>query len=252
MSKPLTTMAKATLLTVKEHGPEILTGFGITGLVATSVMSSTQTVKAMKTVDITELTKKEIFKQTWKYYIPPAILGTASIACLIGSCYLSKRRSAALAAAYALSEVAFTEYKDKVVDLFGEEKGEEVEKAIIQRKIERVPYDESKVFITGKGNDLCFDVPNGRYFRCDIGIVKEAILEIEKEVILDSERQANEFYYKIGLPQTGTGKFLGWSSSDGNIEVDWSSRIEDDNQMCAVINYPLYLLSEYSRKIQSL
>lgn len=128
----------------KKHSPEILTGIGIAGMITTTVMAVRATPKALALLEkkkeeehVKKLSPVEIVKATWTCYIPAAITGTVSIACLIGASSVSARRNAALATAYTLSTDAFKDYRSKVVETIGEKKEQSVRDAVAKEKIEK-------------------------------------------------------------------------------------------------------------------
>ena len=92
--------------TMRKHSPAILTGIGIAGMAAAAVMAVRATPKALRMVDDKEiedgkrLTTSEIVKTTWKCYIPAAVTGVCSAACIIGASSISARRNAALVTAF--------------------------------------------------------------------------------------------------------------------------------------------------------
>ena len=109
----LSNMVKSVGATMKKHSPEILTGIGVAGMIATTVMAVKATPKAILLINekevelkVEKLTLAETVKTTWKCYIPAAITGVSSIACIIGASSVNARRNAALATAYTLSETA--------------------------------------------------------------------------------------------------------------------------------------------------
>ena len=105
------------------YTPEILTGIGIAGMLTTTILAVKVTPKAVRLMndkkdelEVEKLPAVEVVKTTWKCYIPAAVTGVASVACLIGANSVSNKRMAALTAAYKISETAFTEYQQKVVE----------------------------------------------------------------------------------------------------------------------------------------
>ena len=76
---------------LKKHSPEILTGIGIAGMIATTISAVKATPKALRLIDEKEikenkrLTTAEVVLTTWKCYIPSAVTGALSVACLIGA-----------------------------------------------------------------------------------------------------------------------------------------------------------------------
>lgn len=121
----IATTLKSLQKAMRKHSPAILTGVGVAGMVVTTVMAVRATPKALRMVDDKEiedgkrLTTTEIIKTTWKCYIPAAITGACSAACIIGASSISAKRNAALFTAYTISETALKDYKDKAVEVVG-------------------------------------------------------------------------------------------------------------------------------------
>ena len=140
-----TKFARNVKLTLAKHGPEILTGIGISGMVTTTILAVRATPKALELIKEAEeerdepLSKIDVMKVAWKPYIPAAITGVVSIGCLIGGSSVSNKRTAALAAAYQLSESALSEYKEKVIETIGEKKEQAVREKISESRIEKNP-----------------------------------------------------------------------------------------------------------------
>ena len=88
---------------IKNKMPTILTCLGGVGVVFTSVLTAKATPKALRLIDETErekgveLSKWEKVRVTAPVYIPPVIIGSATILCIFGSNLLSKRQQASLA-----------------------------------------------------------------------------------------------------------------------------------------------------------
>ena len=72
---------KSAQKSMKKHSPEILTGIGIAGMIATTVSAVRATPKALQLIDAREikenrrLSNKEIVATTWKCYVPAAVTG---------------------------------------------------------------------------------------------------------------------------------------------------------------------------------
>ena len=109
---------------ISEKSPEILIGFGLAGMLTSTVLAVKATPKALDILEQEdrELSKIDKVKLTWKCYAPAAVGYCASAACIIGAQSVNAKRNAVLAGAYKLSETALLEYRDKVVDILGEEK----------------------------------------------------------------------------------------------------------------------------------
>lgn len=229
---------------IKKHSPEILTGIGIAGMITTTVMAVRATPKALilieerkEEIGAEKLEAMDMVKTTWACYIPAAITGTLSVACLIGSSSVNARRNAALATAYTLSESALKDYQGKVIEMFGEKKNEAVKDAVAKDKVEKNPVVTREVIITEKGNTLCYDAISGRYFKSDIEKIKKAECELNRQMLYDMYVSLNDFYYEIGLDSVKLGDELGWNVDSGYIDLSFSSQLASDGTPCLVIDY---------------
>ena len=233
-----------------KHSPEILMGLGIAGMVTTTVLAVKATPKALQLIEmekerltqetdepVDKLTPIETVKATWKCYVPAAATCAVSIACLIGSHSVSTRRHAALATAYKISEAAFTEYREKVVETLGEKKEKDIMDKVHKERIEKNPVTKSEVIITENGNTLCYDYSTGRYFKSDIDKIKKAVNEINRRMLLEGYISINEFYDEIGLDNISEGDKLGWKIENGLIELDFSTQLSDNGTPCLVIDF---------------
>lgn len=263
-------LCKDAKVMVSKRSPEILTGLGIAGMITTTVLAVKATPKAMKLLeeakkdifdnldpedipgnntDYTDISLKpiEMVKVAWKPYIPAAITGVASITCIIGASSVHAKRNAAIAAAYNLSQTALTEYKDKVVETIGEKKEQAIKDKIAKDKIKKDPVSKSEVIVTGKGNTLCYDAFNSRYFYSDIDQIKRAINELNRIMLNQMYVSLNDFYDELNLKHSGNGDELGWKLDDGFVEVDFSSQLSDDGRPCLVIEYMVAPRYDYSK-----
>lgn len=229
---------------IKKHSPEILTGIGIAGMITTTVMAVRATPKALilieerkEEIGAEKLEAMDMVKTTWACYIPAAITGTLSVACLIGANSVNARRNAALATAYTLSESALKDYQGKVIEMFGEKKNEAVKDAVAKDKVEKNPVVTREVIITEKGNTLCYDAISGRYFKSDIEKIKKAECELNRQMLDDMYVSLNDFYYEIGLDSVKLGDELGWNVDSGYIDLSFSSQLASDGTPCLVIDY---------------
>lgn len=256
-------IAKSVRTGFVKHSPEILTGIGIAGMITTTILAVRATPKAMTLlqnakaveedlethyVKIPELKPWDYVRVCWKPYIPAAVTGVLSIACLIGASATSVRRNAALAAAYTLSDTALREYREKVIETIGEKKERDIREKVAEDKIKKDPVSKNEVIITERGNTLCYDSISGRYFRSDIDRIKKAENKLNKQMLSDMYVSLNDFYDELDLDHTSVGYDLGWNLDDGLVEIDYTSRIADDGNPCLVINYrvaPKYNFSNF-------
>ena len=246
----LSIVGKDLVRTLKKHSPQILTGFGIAGMLTTTIMAVEATPKAIKLIEqvkeekqVEKLTAAETVKTAWKCYIPAAIAGATSIACLIGANSVHMKRHAALVTACTLSETALREYKDKVIETFGEKKELAVRDAIAKDQIEKHPVRDNEIIITNKGTTHCYDPISGRYFDSDVDQIQKAVNELNRQLLNEGIVTLNDLYYELGIEDSRIGAALGWNVERGLIELRFSSQLNSKDEPCLVmdfINPPTY------------
>lgn len=267
MAKPNTAnFFKSIKVGMSKHSPEILTGVGIAGMITTTVLAVKATPKAVRLIEQRQLDKAreldtdeesltpvkltpvETIKTCWKCYIPAAVTGVSSVACLIGASAVHVRRNAALAAAYTLSDTALREYREKVVETIGEKKEQSVRDAVAKEKVEKHPVPQNGVVLPGEGATVCLDPYSGRHFNTTHDKLKNAENEINSQMLDDGSASLNDFYYLIGLDGTNTGENIGWSyNRDKFVRLSLSAQL-DNGIPCVVLDFqtaPYYGYDKY-------
>lgn len=245
MSKlDLAAISKGLRATLSEHGPEILTGIGIAGMVATVIMAVRATPKAIMLVNekeceqhVEKLPKKEVFKTCWKCYIPTAITGASSIACLIGASSVNARRNAALATAYTISETALREYKEKVIETVGEKKEQTIREKVSEERVKQIPAN-TEIYVTGRGETLFLDPLSKRTFKSDVEFVRRAVNNVNERMLNDicGYASLNEFYDEIEIERTDVGNDIGWNT-DNILKIDFHPSMTQDMKPCLALYY---------------
>lgn len=231
----------------KSNSAEIFTALGIGGVVGTVVLASKASFNAARVIDREqyridsapggmphELEPKEKFQLVWKLYIPTGIAGTASVGFIIASAKSNSRRTAAAVAAYSLTEKAFTEYKEKVVEQIGIKKEEKVRNEIAQDSVTKNPSKE--VIILGSGQVLCCELLTHRYFRSDMETLRKAQNQINAILVGQVFVSLSEFYDIVELPYTTLSSNIGWEV-ERLMELEFSSVIAEDGQPCLAFDY---------------
>lgn len=233
---------------VSKHSPALLTGLGIAGMITTTVLAVRATPKALTLIEhkkeeleldpADNLTPVETIKATWKCYLPAAITGVTSIACLIGANSVNTRRNAALATAYNLSASALAEYKDKVIETVGEKKEQLIRDKVAEERLNKEPVNQSAIIVSSGGNTRCFDTITRRRFTSDIEKINKIVNELNRRMVNGSDYiSLNEFYYELGLEGCAVGDDLGWNVVRGLIELDFSAQLDSDGVPCIVLDY---------------
>lgn len=239
---------------LRRKSPEILTGVGITGMVGTVVLAVRGTPKALlrirakkKELNVEKLTVAQTVEATWKCYIPAALTGGASIACLVGASTVAGRRNAALMTAASVASDALNEYREKVVETVGEKKAEAIQDAVDRDRVKRNPPPARELPRTegAVAPVLCYDALFGRYFYSDVETLRRAANKLNWQMNNGSEPyiSLNEWYAEINLSSVDVGYDLGWRNDRGLIELRFSSQLVNGNTPCLVvthINAPCY------------
>lgn len=240
---------------LKKHSPEILVVVGVIGTVASTVMACKATTKVS---DILEKTKEDInsihdcaanesladeytpedakkdltlvYVQTGikltKLYAPAVALGALSLGSILASNNILRQRNVALAAAYATVDKGFKEYRNRVVDRFGEEVERELRHNIKAKKIDKIVIDENGKEKKVKETVQVASDPNtysdyARFFDdgC-IGWEKDSEYNLmflraqqqyaNDKLMANGRLFLNEVYDMLGIPRTKAGQVVGW------------------------------------------
>ena len=257
--KPLA--AKA-LMIAEANSAEILTGFGLAGVVLTGVTSGRARLKAddilmqveadiennaaINNTEVYQLTFQDKFKLTWWCYALPVGIGVATIGCILGSHHIQGKKLAALAGAYTITDSMFKEYKEKIREKLGDKKIDEAEHAINQDKMSQFTSVDSDIFATNHGDVLCYDVWSGMKFYSNAEAIRQAVHQVNAMMLDDVYIDLNAFYQELGLDGTVEGDETGWNALvDKSIRVKLDSCLDKEKIPCLTLELiphpsPLY------------
>lgn len=254
----IATLTRRSQQVLSDNSPAILTGFGIVGTVATAVLVGRAAYKAGYSVAVEETiggvkadeTKvdraKRIGKGTWKLYLPSAVTGVGTIAAIAASNRVSTGRTAALAAAYTLTDKAFGEYKAKVVETIGEKKEQvDIRDKIAQDRVNETG-DRGSLVVLGGQDVLCYDVMTDRYFNSTMEKLKKAQNDTNYQILHNMYVSLSEFYDKVGLPHTGFSDDVGWNS-DNLLELHFSTAISPDDKPVLTFTFHVDPVRRYDK-----
>lgn len=235
---------------VSDNSPAILTAAAVAGVVTTAVLAAKGGAKAHQDVLHYESEHRDPIslvdevKLTYRYYVPAVATGAATIACIIGANTISTKRQAALASAYGLTEFAFKEYRDKVVEHIGEAKETKVHDEVMKDIVDRKPMNDNQVIITGNGKSLFLDNFTERYFESDMESVRRAVNDINEQIFGQEYASLNDFYNLLGIKGSKLGEELGWAQTN-KLEVRYSTALTDDGRPCVVIDFRKEPIRDY-------
>jgi hypothetical protein len=247
-------LAKKMEKLVIDNSPTILTAIAVTGTLTTAYLTGKATFKAADVLqrerEVREVIKKdamtphEEFVMVWKFYIPAAGTCVLTLAATVGANHIGHRRAAALAAAFSLSEKAFTEYKEKVIEVAGKAKEQKARDEIAQNQITQNP--PGQIFVTGGGDVLCYDAFTGRYFNSTTEALKKAQNDTNYQVNNNMYASLSDFYNHVGLPTTSYSDEVGWNS-DKLLELEFSTCLSEDGRPCISIAFAVVPVRDYYR-----
>jgi hypothetical protein len=230
---------------VGKNSSVILTGVGVAGVITTAFLTGKAAYKAAQLIQAKEteaddvyevpLTAQEKFELVWKLYIPPTVMAFATVTAIIFSHRIEYRRGAAIAAAYAISERGWEEYKDKIVEKLGPKKEQAARDEVAQDAVTRNPPVMQTV-IVGEGDSLCMDGWTGRYFRSTMERVKTAMVDTNTRAQREDWASLSSFYDELGLAHTQESDDIGWTP-DALLDLSFSYAGDDTGKPVMVVMY---------------
>lgn len=270
-NKVMSFLGQAEVFT-KRNSPIILTGFAIVGVISTAYSAFKAGPRADKILeeyrkDMRDCrpndkeAKRAVAGETVKKMIPvmapTVIMGSSTIACMIGSQSVSSRRIAALSAAYTLSESTVKNLNNKMEEVLGEKKARAVKDAIMKDKLKADSEKDQKILsdntfvMPADGTVLCKDLYSGRLFYSNAERIKQAIAKCSYDIISDMYISLNEFYEAIGSPQLTPiplGEDLGWNIDNvqnGKLPITLTALLTDDNKPCLCVEYDISVRDDF-------
>ena len=210
--------------TFLKNEPTILTVTGLVGMGISLIWAIKTTVDATHIIDaekqkqgVMKLSKKELFKKTWKLYLPVVLSTGLSTASIIAGHHISEKRGAAMAAAYTVASSALQTYQSKVAEIAGSEVKKQVETAIATDQVteadaKQKDSDKTMIVFDG-GNDVLFVDEFGYQFYSNTNKVVKAM----NDIITKSNNgygtfSVGDFYSALGLKPGPIYDSLGWTS----------------------------------------
>ncbi len=239
----------------KKHSPEIFIISGIVGGIAAAVMACKATTKAGKVIDkakddldmihaaidgrvpakenyAEEESKKDITKvyvstglSLVKLYAPAVVLGGLSITAILYSNNILRKRNVALAAAYATVDSSFKDYRNRVIERFGDEVDKELKYNIKPLTVQEKTVDENgNEVVTEKTVKVADPGEHNMYTRIfdESSCYWSKTPDYNQMFLIGRERYANDKLNAQGylflndvlemldLPRTKEGQMVGW------------------------------------------
>lgn len=237
----ITPIVKATQKFVIDNSPGILTGFGVAGAVTAAVLTgraafrvgfhlSNAIEKETPNFPAPQTTQEKV-KLYWKEFVPAGVVLAGTVVCIVGATTVSSRRTAAITAAFKLSEELAEGYKKKVVDTIGTQKEEKIRADLAKDRVETAGGTSTFIIV---GSEVVFhDALSGRLFKNEMAKVEKAVNEINSQINNFYCASLTEFYEKIGLSGTPFSDEVGWNS-DQLLEPKYTATIVDDKPVISI------------------
>ena len=183
---------------LKRNSTTILSTTAITGVVTTAYLTGKAAVQAEHVLRTSDFYHPEIrdrkervktrVRLVWRCYVPAAASGAVTIGCIVGTSRISSKRTAAAQAAFVLTERAYSEYRAKVIEEYGERKDQGIRDSIASDRVNAKP--PSALIVSGPGNVLCCELHTGRYFTSDMETLRRAQNDLNQRLLGHDPRQA--------------------------------------------------------------
>lgn len=232
------------VLVAQKHSPQILFVAGIAGAITSTIVACKATLKLEGVIDDIEYDVRDVKKhrdefstdyykdltyiyakgayRVGKLYAPAVVLGTVSIGALTGSHVTLTRRNAGLTAAYAATQKAFDEYRERVQEELGEKKEADIHHAV---KVLDVVDENGKKIKVPHADPNKWSMYARFFDEASVNWQKNA--ELNRIFVQAQQNYANhllharghvflnEVYDMLGIPRCKAGQVVGWVVGEG-------------------------------------
>jgi hypothetical protein len=235
---------------IKANSSSILSSAASVGTLGTAYLAAKASFKAANVIrDHEEQHAPSAFprqrtwdrtKLVWKLYVPSAISAASTVGCIAGAHRVGVKKAVAAQAALAVTERAYSQYRDKVVEELGTRKDQAIRDKVVTEQVEAKPPPSPDVLVAGTGEVLCCELFTMRYFTCDVEKLRQAVNTLNAALLVEDQQTFDDFYYLVGLRPTKVSSQLGWRS-DRLLELIFSTTLTDDGRRpCITFEYNYY------------
>ena len=224
----------------------ILSVIAILGVAATAYFASKESPKAEKKLEKAreekgeDLTLTEKIKEAAPEYAKTIISGGVTAGCVLGANIKNKEIIGGLASLVALSSGKLKQYKEKALEVVGEDKVNEIKDSLVKGSTKGLTPDD--------GDTIFVEEFTGRTW---MGNKKDFFKGVDAfQNMFDTKKKAalNDFYKSQHLAGTTIGGVVGWSEGmDGscsNVEI-YLKDSYDDGTPVSIIYYECSPSFEY-------
>lgn len=202
----------------------------VIGVGLTMLTTVRATTKACKLIN-EDMTTQEKIKKTWRCYIPPSLIASSTMLCIMYSDHTTMNQKISLLNALVAVQDKHKTLKNSVNHVCNNQTKEDIVKQTIRDK---VPKD---VYLERTDDKIFYEEYTCKFFTSPIDNVLKAEYLFNKQLSIIGHATLNDFYELLGISKTEAGEFIGWSVYDGyfganpvNPWVDFDhSKMEDDD-----------------------
>ena len=214
--------AKNSTKLLNRKAPLILTGVGI-GLGITSTIMAVKATpeandiyKKIQDSDLSEKEKrKEVIKNVVPLYLPSALTGCLAVASVVGGYKIQADRLAEMTAAYILATNSLQDYKQTIIEKFGDEVANDIQKEVVEKEAARTPDAAKDIIIANDdGLEIMQDSISGQYFKNTRDDIWRILTDIGYRLTIEDCIPASEYFYEAGISMNNLGDDVGWMTGD--------------------------------------
>lgn len=183
-----------------------------------------------------DATWKDKIKAAGPIYLPAMGMLILSSGCIITGCVAGERKAALLTGLYSASEAALRKYEEKVVDVLGKEKAQELHDEMAKDTLKDIQVTDSSIVYTGNGADLFLEPLTGRIIASSKQAIKNAETDAKAKIQEVDWVTVNQWFDYLNIDRARLGGYAGWNK-DSKIDIGFDTGWTNDGRPCGVIYY---------------
>lgn len=224
----------------KEQLPSILTGTAIIGVLATGVCAAKASPRAKEELEkLDNPTHMDKLKVITPIFLPTIMVGSGTIACIVGAHYENVKRYAALAGSYAIVKDQLRDHKNEVTELFGAKNTETIEHKIAKEQVEK-KTDANRLICASDELVTCKDGVIGKVFNSSMIRIQNAANKVNTLVLLEGSARLGTFYEFLDEDYPEIAERIEWNISSHNhptMEIEFDADISESGRPYIVFTY---------------
>lgn len=206
---------------LNKHCASILTCCASAGVIFTAVLVAKETPKALKLLEEEKDSSTVVNKVVTvvSTYAPAIVMGSVTIACIFGANIMNKKQQALIVSVYCFANQTFKEYRQKLIELYGEEADEKIQDEMFA--VRRAEYHQTHLDIPDTILEF-YEPISKRYFQAYEREVMDAEYHLNRNYVLRGYISLNEYYEFLGLEsEDENDDKIGWDIEYGIYWIDF-------------------------------